>query len=280
MEKFNKIRLLTDFSQISENATDYAFLIAEKSKLNVEVIHIVNTPLDWVKLNLEQEKLYPEIQSKINDAKNNLHSLIQEFEKKGIKAYQKLIYNVGVENIPKYIAGAEKSLLIMGTHGSSGVKEYALGSNAQKVIRKADSPVLVVKNKPPKKEVSKIVFASSFDEHQHKAFQKFLSFSNALSLEYALLYINTPYNFKETPDIEKMLGDFCKLQKMEDCKSFVYNSLNEERGLQSFMENSEFDILGMATEGRTSFAQFFSPSLTESIINHLDIPVLSYRNQS
>ena len=280
MEKYSKIRLLTDFSEISENATDYAFLIAEKTKLEVEVMHIVNTPLDWVKLNLEQEKLYPETQSEINIAKNNLHSLIQKFEKKGLAAHQNLIYNVGVENIPKYIAGHQDSLLIMGTHGASGLKEYALGSNAQKVIRKADSPVLVVKRKPEKKDISKIILASTFDENQYQAFQKFHLFSNVLKLKCALLYINTPYNFKETPDIDKLLSNFCELEYVKDCQSFIYNALNEERGLKGFMENSEFDILAMATEGRSSFAQFFSPSVTESIINHLDIPVLSFRSPS
>lgn len=280
MEKYNKIKLLTDFSEISENATDYAFLIAEKTKLEVEVTHIINTPLDWIKLNLEQEKLYPETQSEINIAKNNLHSLIQKFEQKGITAHQDLIFNVGVENIPKYIAGDQDSLLIMGTHGASGIKEYALGSNAQKVIRKADSPVLVVKRKPEQEDISKIVLASMFDENQHQAFKKFHLFSNILKLKYALLYINTPYNFKETPDIDNLLSNFCKLEHVEDCQSFIYNALNEERGLKGFMENKEFDILAMATEGRSSLAQLFSPSLTERIINHLDIPVLSFRNQS
>ena len=280
MEKFNKIRLLTDFSEISENATDYAFLIAEKTKLEVEVMHIVNTPLDWVKLNLEQEKLYPEIQSEIKRAKNNLHSLIQKFEKKGLAAHQNLIYNVGVENIPKYLAGDEHSLLIMGSHGASGIKEYTLGSNAQKVIRKYSCPVLIVKNKPKQSDLQYITFASTFDKHQHDAFKKIHSFSSLLNLKLLLLYINTPYNFKETEDIENMLNTFCKYCEEKKCDKLTYNAYNEERGLKAFTQKPKIDILAMATEGRSSLAQLFSPSLTERMINHLDIPVLSYRNQS
>lgn len=275
MEKLNKIRLLTDFSEVSENAVDYAILMAKKMALELEIMHIVNTPLDWVELTLEQENLYPEIKAEINQAKNKLNSLAHKFENNGIRTFQNLIFNIGVENIPKYIKEDKNSLLIMGSHGASGIKEHTIGSNAQQVIRKANCPVLIVKNKPTKPNLQQITFASTFDDQQHSAFKKIHSFSKLLDLKLALLYINTPYNFKETADIEHMLNTFCEHCEEKNCDKITYNAYNEERGLKAFTQETQIDILAMATEGRSSFIQLFSPSLTESIINHLDVPVLS-----
>lgn len=279
MEQFKKIRLLTDFSEVSENALEYTILMAKKMGLEVEIMHIVNTPMNWVKLTLEQEKLYPELQLEISKAKNNLNIIAHKFADKNITAFQNLIFNMGIENIPKYIEDDTESLLVMGSHGASGIKEFALGSNAQKVIRKANCPVLIVKNRPKEPNLKHITFASTFNDNQHKVFKKIHAFSNLLNLKLSLLYINTPYNFKETEEIDGMLNTFCEHCDEKNCNKLTYNAFNEERGLKAFAQKSQIDILAMATEGRSTFAQLFSPSVTESIINHLDIPVLSIRSQ-
>ena len=272
---FNKILLLTDFSDVSENATTYAMIIAKKTKAEVEIMHIVNTPIDWVKISLEKEKLYPETKAEIIKAKNNIHNLVSTFHKNGITAIQNLVFNVGVENIPQYIDNATIDIVIMGSHGANGIKEFTLGSNAQKVIRKAKVSVLIVKNKPAKTEFSSIVFASTFGKNQFEPFQKIRSFSDLLNVELHLLYINTPYNFKETKEIEGLLNTFCEDCEKKACKKHSYNALNEERGIKDFMSTAQIDIFAIATEGKPTVTQLFSHSLTESIINHLDIPVLS-----
>lgn len=89
-----------------------------------------------------------------------------------------------------------------------------------------------------------------------------------------LLNINTPFNFNETADIDKRLNDFCK-ECETPCKSHVYNATNEVRGITYFLENNKMDMLSIVTSGKSGFMQIFSPSLTESLINQLDIPILS-----
>jgi len=171
-------------------------------------------------------------------------------------------------------------MIIMGSHGANGIKDFTLGSNAQKVVRKTKVPVLVVKNKPIKTEISSIIFASTFDKNQLDPFQKIRSFSDLLNAELHLLYVNTPYNFKETNEIEGLLQTFCVNCEKKACKKHSYNALNEERGIKEFMSTAQIDIFAIATEGKSALMQLFSPSLTESIVNHLDIPVLSIHTHS
>ena len=275
MKPFKNILLLTDFSEVSRNAMEYALLIAKKTNAEVELMHIVNTPVDWISISMEQEKLYPETIEQIITAKNNLQEMLQVFKENSVEAKEAIVFNVGVENIPKYIESKSLDMVIMGSHGASGIKEYTLGSNAEKIVRNLKFPVLVVKNKLKTNNLSSIVFASNFTKNQLKPFEVLRNFAELLHTQLHLLYINTPYNFKETPEIEQMTTLFCGNCEDKACRKHTYNAFNEERGVKEFMKNEPIDIFTVATEGRSSFAQLFSPSLTENIINHLHIPVLS-----
>lgn len=277
MKTINKILLLTDFSEVSNNTTHYALNIAKQVKSEIEILHIINTPVDWVKLPLEKEKLYPETKAEIGSARAKLSALVREFSNQGTKATESLVFNVGVENIPQYITEEKYDLIIMGSHGSKGIKEFAIGSNAQKVIRTSHVPVLIVKTPPKRESFDRIVMASTFEENQKPYFKKLFDYASDLGADIDFLYINTPYHFKETEEIEKMLTLFCEDCTKKNCSKHHINALNEERGVQYFMNTSNADFLAIATKGKSSFPRLFSVSLTESIINHLNIPVLVFR---
>lgn len=276
MKSINKILLLTDFSDVATNATQYALNIAKHTKSEMEILHIINTPVDWVKLPLDKEKLYPEIKSEIGSAKSKLSALVRDFSNQGINATESLVFNEGVENIPRYIKEEKYDLIVMGSHGSKGFKEFTIGSNAQKVIRYAHIPVLVVKTPPKSESIGRVVMASTFEEDQKPYFKKLFNYASDLGADIDLLYINTPYHFKETEDIEKMLTLFCEDCTKKNCGKYHIDALNEERGIQYFMNHSNADLLAIATKGKSSITQLFSASLSEAIINHLEIPVLAF----
>jgi nucleotide-binding universal stress UspA family protein len=276
MKTIGKILLLTDFSEVANHATRYALNITELVGSEIEILHIVNTPVDWVKLPLDKEKLYPGIKSEIGSAKAKLSAVLSEFSKQGIKATESLVFNVGVENIPQYIAEEKYDLIIMGSHGSKGIKEFTIGSNAQKIIRTSQVPVLVVKTPPKSESFSRIVMASTFEENQKPYFRRMFNYASDLGADIDLLYINTPYHFKETEEIEKMLTFFCEDCPKMNCTKYHVDALNEERGVQFFMSHSKAGLIAIATAGKSKLSRLFSPSLSEAIVNHLEIPVLVF----
>lgn len=274
MDATTKILLLTDFSEVSENAANYALQIAKKTRANVHIMHVINTPVEWVKLPLEKEKLYPETKFEIGVANFKLKELVNKFGHEGVEAKPSLVYNLGVENVADHIKGKDFDLIVMGSHGTKGAIPFQIGSNAHKVLRSAANPTLIVKHKPTNDAIHHILFASTFEEDQKKAFEKIVKFAELLGAQLHLLYINTPYNFNETAEMEKRLNDFCK-SYANTCIKHTYNALNEERGIRYFMEKTAIDLFSIATAGKSGLVQFFSPSLTEHLINHLDVPVLS-----
>lgn len=275
MKKLSKILLLTDFSEVSENAAWYALKIAEIIKAEVHILHVVNTPVEWNKLSLEKEKLYPETREEISDAKVKIKELNRKFEDKGIITHSLLEFNLGAESIADYMKFDEIDLIIMGSHGTKGIMEFSLGSNTQKILRTVTKPILVVKNPAPREEIKTIGFASTFEGKQQFAFQKVLGLANLLKAKLDLLYINTPYSFKETQEIDNLIGGFCDGDIPNVCEKHTINANNETRGIKYFMQENEVDIFSIATGTKSGLAQFFVPSLTEVIINHLEVPVLS-----
>ncbi len=275
MQKIAKILLLTDFSEVSENATWYALKIAEITKAAVNILHVVNTPVDWNTISIEKEKLYPETREEISDVKIKLNTIARRFEDKGIITHPLLVYNLGAENIAEYIKFDEIDLIVMGSHGTKGIMDFSLGSNTQKIIRNVSKPILVVKNAAGREDIGKIVFASSFGEKQKNAFKNVLGLSELISAQLNLLYVNTPYSFKETQEIDMLFSNFCEDEGKNSCKKHTINANNEIRGIKYFTEKKEVDIFSIATGTKSGLAQFFIPSLTETLINHLEVPVLS-----
>jgi nucleotide-binding universal stress UspA family protein len=276
MKTINKVLLLTDFSDVANNAVDYAIQIAKKTKAEIEVLHLISTPVDWVKLTLDKEKMFPETKAEIGIAKSKLTELLKQFTDQGIKATKTIVYNVGTQNISQFIKEEKYNLIVMGSHGIKGIIDFAVGSNVINVIRNTQIPILVVKTPLKKDSLNRIVMSSTFDEKQRSYFEKMISYANDLDAKIDLLYINTPYHFKESSEIDQMLNLFDKDCPDNTCNKHHVDAFNEERGVQFFMEKSDADLFAIATERKSKFSHFFSLSLTEAIINHLQIPVLIF----
>lgn len=268
------ILIPTDFSDCAREAEQLGLELAKKYNSEIHFLHLLHTPVDWVKLPLEKEKFYPEVKKKIGYAQSELSRLKREAKKNGVNAQTFLVYDKGQEEIDFHIKHHEHDFIIMGSFGAKGVKEI-VGTNTQRVVRYSPVPVLVVKKKPQNFEVKNIVFASTFEEEVKKPFQKVVDFAQFMGAKIHLLNVNVPFNFKETDEIEAKMQSFLKSSNKKSYTTNIYNALNEKRGIQKFAESINADVVALTTHGRTGFMKMISPSITESLVNHSEIPIFS-----
>ena len=80
-----------------------------------------------------------------------------------------------------------------------------IGSNAEKIVRNSDVPVLIIKKEENDFQVNDFVFASDFAEEIKKPFQKVVDFANKFDATLHLAMINTPNNFKSTSFAEEIM---------------------------------------------------------------------------
>jgi nucleotide-binding universal stress UspA family protein len=268
-----KVLLLTDFSQISGYATGYAMEIASKLNAKVEILHILNTPMDWVKLAKEKEQYYPETLRAIASAKTKLNSAVEEFRKAGVSTTSSLVFNFGPENVHDHVQKAGSDLVIMGSSGLQGSKSFrVIGSNAQRVLRNVKVPVLVVKKGNGKPEIKTIAFATTLLENQKKSFLILKEFAALLGAKINLVFINTPYSFVETEEFEKRLEKFGITE--EDVT--LINALDLELGIIFLEKKNRPDLIVTAKTEKFGVTRIIDPSFTENLVRLYDLPVLSF----
>jgi nucleotide-binding universal stress UspA family protein len=147
MIDLHRILVPTDFSKHSENALSYAAAFAEKFGAELHLLHVVQ---DLALFIPEAVTAAPPIAPPIEQ----LTAAVREALERVIKQNQLTRFAVQSEvregnpfyEIIRYAKESDIDLIIMGTHGHTGLIHVLLGSVAEKVVRKAPCPVLTVRH--------------------------------------------------------------------------------------------------------------------------------------
>jgi nucleotide-binding universal stress UspA family protein len=266
-----------DHSDCSAAAAEVAIRLAHKAQAKIYFLHLYidydgyqHVPLSIGKLQVDRHHQNPSV----GMIKDELAKLVAKADAISIKASPLLSYHDGHERIEDYIKPYNIDFVVMGSHGVRGIKETILGSNTQRFIRRSPVPVLVVKEQPDDFNIHKIVFVSSFEEDSIKSFEPVNSLAKFWNAEIYLLYVNTPYHFKETHESMFEMKRFMHQFPHATYTPFIYNALDEERGLEEFTTQKHVDVIALGTHGNKGIFRLLSHGVAEAIINHQRKPVL------
>ncbi len=263
-----KILVPTDFSHCADEATRAAMELAQVTNGEVDYIHIMDIPHDWIMLQeRDQDVMYPDVTKKVKVAHQELDERVMATEKIGLIGKKYLIFNEDTKYISKLAADHQYDYIVMGSNGVSGFREMIIGSNTQKVVKTSTVPVLVIKDFPVNWDCGRIVFMSDFDIKGLAGFKKLISVAQSTKLKVHLLLVNTPNTFMTTEDSLSRMSIFKDYGKgmVEGCT--IYNATNYQEGLTKFLDQNS-DILGMVTHRSNN-------RLAQHIVNHLSVPMLN-----
>ena len=172
-------------------------------------------------------------------------------------------------------------LIVMGSHGASGFKEFFVGSNTQKVIRHATVPVLVIKNEMTNIDFIDIVVATDFSEESIPAFHKLLKTLEPMNAKKHIVYVNAPFDsFKTTPEMDALADNFLmKLEGNTDRKINVHFICARTimKGILDFSNSVGADLIAVITHGRKGLTHFIEGSVAEDVTNHATLPIISFK---
>ncbi len=269
-----RILVPSDFSVCANNATEYAMEIAKRLDAEIHFLHFTSIPTDWINLSTSDGKMYPDVDKRIKEYMDRLNELVNQAKKRGVKASSYIGYNESYRNIIDHIDRLHVDLVVMGSHGASGLKEVFLGSNAQKVIRLANVPVLVVKENTPNLSTDKMIIVSDFDPaNTSNALNGLLKLGELLDLKIHLLFVNTPGNFITSETMDERLEGIIKNGKI--ASNTTINAFNVEAGIADFLDGDNEAVIGMMTHGNKGLSGLFQGSLVEEVANHIENPLLS-----
>jgi len=175
----------------------------------------------------------------------------------------------------------DADLIIMGSHGTSGVMELFVGSNTERVVRNADIPVLVVKEDLKNVDFKSAVFACNFSIETIKPYLNAAKVMKKLGCELHMVHVNLPNNsFKSSAEIDNAVEQFFtkadgNLNKMSDVHYVADYTV--EDGILSYSNKINADLVVIPTHGRKGLSHFFEGSIGEDIANHAKRPVMTFK---
>lgn len=145
------IIVATDLSDLSLPAIEHALELGEALSAHVTLIHVLSPtptppgleafalegmPIDW-----EQRVT----QARLQVAQDGLQKLVEKYQRPGTHLDAKVLYGMVPEVLSEYIQKLGAHLLVVGSHGRSGLSHLFLGSVAERLMRSTPCPVLVVR---------------------------------------------------------------------------------------------------------------------------------------
>jgi nucleotide-binding universal stress UspA family protein len=130
----------TDFSEHSAQAVTYAFELAQKVGAKLSLLHVIEVPVYPIEVYLPLKDLE-------QDARRELARLLPEAETAHVTVTRLVEMGVPYQKILETAAAEQVDMIVMATHGRTGLSHLVMGSVAERVVRTAPCPVLTIR--PP-----------------------------------------------------------------------------------------------------------------------------------
>jgi nucleotide-binding universal stress UspA family protein len=144
--RIQRVLMPVDFSEPSREALAYARQLAEQFHAELILAHV--TELPFVDPNLAEIDTQTFEENARQSAQEQLDKAVAALRTAGITASGRLLTGVPWNEVVEFARREPVDLIVAGTHGYTGLKHILLGSTAERIIRHAPCPVLVVRHGP------------------------------------------------------------------------------------------------------------------------------------
>lgn len=146
MLSIRRILFPTDFSEPAEYAWSYALTFAQEFGAEVHLVHVVTPPprlTEGYAVDFDPERT---MRALTVEASASMDQQVEAAKSRGLIFCREVRVGVDYREIIDYAAKHDIDLIVMATHGRTGLAHVLLGSVAEKVVRKAPCPVLTIKH--------------------------------------------------------------------------------------------------------------------------------------
>lgn len=144
MIEINNVLCPVDFSDLSRRALDHATAVAKWYSAQLTLLHVHLVPKPAL------PPFAPEPEAFVSPMRGQLQQSLEAWAQEAAKGLSTDCLVAEGDVVDEILAGAQSAdMLVMGTHGRSGFEHLVLGSVAEKVLRKANCPVLTVPRAAP-----------------------------------------------------------------------------------------------------------------------------------
>ena len=142
--EIRRILVPVDFSEHADAVVEWGAYLAEQHGSAIVVLHAYHLPVEFQQL--EGAYLPPDFWAKVKEeAEQSLSRYVELLSARGFEVEARVREGYPATVIVEEAKSVPADLVVIGTHGLSGLKHLLLGSIAERVVQKSPCPVLTVK---------------------------------------------------------------------------------------------------------------------------------------
>lgn len=274
-----KVLVPIDFSAISLNALQTAVAICKRQLATLTLLHVVESSYTMFppEAGGASAMLLPKL---VTDANDDLGELANE-----LRLTHDLVVNHIVQSgnpadeICRWASHKECDLIVMGTHGASGLSEFLVGTTAFSVVKNSPSPVLTIPGENQWIGFKKILFPIRMVPNalnKYDIVRPIIRKNGSSLLVAGIVKKDDPTGFIEM----KALVDVVRHKVSEDdvmCKSEIHYCEDVAREVLNIADREKPDLIVITATLDTTIREFFLGQYTQNLVNHARYPVLSIR---
>ncbi len=283
--KLETILFATDFSPASENALRFAVALAHSYKSKLMIAHVIPKASEAVTEHRPSKRAL-----RIRAEAEQRMAEFKEFEPfKGLSHEEIILQGDSWEALEKFIDTHTIDLVVLGTHGRTGLSDLLLGSVAERIFRHSDTPVVTVGPRVrfphvDSGHIRRVLYATDLTGSQH-ALPYALSLTKDNKAQFAILHVLQgtavlPY------DVPEQLAEEAKVQmkdllpaEFEDEAEYIVEMGRPAREIlaTAMVHNVDIIVMGVhpAPEGTASHAPW---AVAHQVVGRAPCPVLTVRS--
>lgn len=269
----------TDFSPNAIHASTYAGMVAKRMNANVVLLNVYTIPT------VSDYQLPNEIENFINQNKREAQTNLEEFTKVFLKntglapdrVSTRVEYGYVADKIVDTSRAMEADMIVMGTQGVSDFLDKWLGTNAQKVMKKAVCPVWIVPQKALIQYPKHFLYAADFQEDELLATHKIMEMAEPFGGDCKVIHIHDYFEMNVGHRIEETAHQLSEELDEDVVEVKTLNRASIIEGLETYIRTHKPDVLAMAIHEKSFFDSIFDTSITKHFVQEAHLPMLTFR---
>ena len=273
------ILIPTDFSEISGYARDLAIKVAQKTNAALHLLHVIQLPSHILKT--KNGEL-------LDDGEMDVSEFIKRREE-AIKRFETWVSDQQLEVIPivrfghvndetvKYSELEAIDLIVMATHGASGMKELISGSHGEYVAMHSSVPVLTLKCERSEIAFKSMMLASSFLEDDIPHCERLLELQKVFDAELHLVRINTASRFLSDDEARKHMKAFAEKHSIKKVVFKIHNADDLEEGVIQYAAANDIELIAIGSMQRGGLSKIINGCVSADLVNHVYKPLLTFK---
>ncbi len=280
--KIQNILVPVDFSGTGEKALKQAIVMAKITKAKITLLHALDSPLGSKKGDyFRKSTLPPGMYEKevLSWVKEQLNDMKKDLQNAGVPKVETIIENgTPYKMILSAVKKIKADIIIMGTHGSGGVRNFVVGSNTFRVVSEAECPVLSVQKRTTKGGFKDILLPFCDKPHSRESVDFAICMAELFGATLHILGIS----YDSSASAMKKLNIEAKQIENAAEKAGVNTTSDVIKGnyaakvIFEYAVKKKADLIAVTADlDRQSISEFIIGPVIQQVVNHSYIPVLS-----